>query len=154
VERCAYPDANGVYPRHFESGAVLVQTSANPLTYERRHTDGSTEVFATPDGAVAGTRRVFLSSLVDPNGQALTFTWDAQLRLVAVTDALGQVTTLQYGDGVPLKVTGVTDPFGRIAQLTYDADGHLATVTDVITLRSSFTYGTADSSPRCRPRTD
>jgi RHS repeat-associated protein len=87
---------------------------------------------------------VFLSSIVDPNGQTLTFTWDAQLRLVAVTDALGQVTTLQYGDGDVLKVTRVTDPFGRTAQLTYDADGHLASVTDVINLRSSFTYGNAD----------
>lgn len=63
-----------------------------------------------------------------------------QLRLAAITDAIGQVTTLQYADPDPLKITSVTAPFGRIAQLTYDSAGHLASVTDVINLRSSFTY--------------
>jgi hypothetical protein len=45
----------------------------------------------------------------------LTFTWDASLRLVAATDALGQVTTISYEHTDPLKITKVTDPFGRFA---------------------------------------
>lgn len=40
-----------------------------------------------------GTGRVFLTAMVDPYGQRLAFTWDGQVRLVAVTDALGQVTS-------------------------------------------------------------
>lgn len=59
------------------------------------------------------------------------------MRLVAVTDALGQVTTLEYLDGAdPLRLTKVTDPFGRIATVTYDADGRIETLTDVVAMTS------------------
>ena len=143
VERYAYP-TNGTYPRHYRSAAVLVQVSSSPLTFERRHPDGSKEIYARSDGGVAGMRRVFLTAIVDPHGQMLTFTWDAQLRLVALTDALGQVTTLQYQSGDPLKITSITDPFGRIARFTYESAGHLETVTDVIQLTSRFVYGNGD----------
>ena len=144
VERYAYADVNNVYPRHYRSAAVLAQVSANPVVYERRHADGSKEINGLSDGGVPGSRRVFLTSIVDPHGQALTFTWDAQLRLVALTDALGQVTTLQYEDADSLKVTSVTDPFGRIARFTYDANGRLESATDVINLTSRFVYGEAE----------
>ena len=144
VERFQYEDASGVFERHYRSAAVLVRTSSSPLTFERRHTDGSKEVYGLSDGGVVGSRRVFLTAIVDPYGQALTLTWDAQLRLVALTDALGQVTTVQYEDVDPLKITSVTDPFGRLARLTYDAAGHLASITDVINLSSSFVYDTQD----------
>jgi YD repeat-containing protein len=87
---------------------------------------------------------VLLTALRDPHGNALTFTWDASLRLVAATDALGQVTTLDYADTDPLKITKITDPFGRYAMFVYDAAGRLQSITDVIGLQSSFTYGTAD----------
>ena len=64
---------------------------------------------------------------------------------MALTDALGQVTTLEYLDGVdPLRVTRVTDPFARTALLTYDALGRLETVTDVAGMTSRFTYGVSD----------
>lgn len=142
VERFQYEDAGGVFERHYRSAAVLVRTSSSPLTFERRHTDGSKEVYGFSDGGVPGSRRVFLTAIVDPHGQTLTFTWDAQFRLAAATDALGQVTTLQYEDGDPLKITSVTDPCGRIARMTYDAAGHLSSITDVISLSSSFVYDT------------
>jgi RHS repeat-associated protein len=75
----------------------------------------------------------------------LTFTYDSSFRLVAVTDALGQVTTLDYLDPLdPLRLTKVTDPFARYATLTYDAGGRLASITDVVGLTSSFVYSTAD----------
>src|SRR5262249_3947425 len=68
-------------------------------------------------------------------------TYDAQLRLVAVTDAVGQVTTLAYDlPQDPWKITKITDPFGRVATLHYDDSGRLQRITDVINLWSSFTY--------------
>jgi YD repeat-containing protein len=73
---------------------------------------------------------------IDPQGNALTFTWDGQMRLVAVTDAIGQVTTLSYD--LPREVT---DPFGRSASFTYDPWGRLLTSTDVLGITSSMTYG-------------
>lgn len=134
-------DANGVYPAFWRSRAVLVKVAESPVRYERRLPDGSVEVFTQTDGAPSGQRRVFLTSVVDPQGQALQLTYDAQVRLVALTDALGQVTTVAYEHPTdPLKITKVTDPFGRFATFTYTPAGQLASITDVLGLTSSFTY--------------
>jgi RHS repeat-associated protein len=124
--------------------AVIKRTSSSPIRYERQLPDGSVEVFAQPDGALAFPRKIFLTELRDLHGNALTFTWDGSLRLIAATDALGQVTTLDYTDADPLKITKVTDPFGRFATFSYDGGGRLLQITDVIGIQSSFSYGTAD----------
>lgn len=138
-------DANGVYPAFWRSRAVLVKVSESPVRFERRLPDGSVEVFTQADGAPSGQRRVFLTSVVDPQGQTLQLTYDAQVRLVALTDALGQVTTVAYEHPTdPLKITKVTDPFGRFATFTYTPAGQLASITDVLGLTSSFTYERAD----------
>ena len=46
---------------------------------------------AIRDTAPPGQRRVFLTEVRDAQGSAVTLTYDAQYRLVALTDALGQV---------------------------------------------------------------
>ena len=75
----------------------------------------------------------------------MELTYDSSFRLVSITDAIGQVTTLDYLDsGHPLAITKVTDPFGRFATMTYDALGRLATITDVVGMTSSFAYGDGD----------
>lgn len=90
------------------------------------------------DGMVGVTRRVFLTEWRDSKGNALTFTYDAQLRLVAVSGPVGQVTTLDYALPQDIwRVTSVTDPFGRTAAFAYDQAGRLASSTDVIGMRSS-----------------
>lgn len=72
-------------------------------------------------------------------------TYDASLRPVAVTDPIGQVTTLAYELAAEsTKITKVTEPYGRFATLTYNAAGELASITDVIGMTSSFLYGPAD----------
>jgi RHS repeat-associated protein len=125
------------------SRAVVRRVSSTPIVYERELPDGSKDVYAQSDGAV-GTRRVFLTQKFDPQGNALTLTYDAQLRLVAITDAIGQVTTLAYEHPDPLKITRVTDPFGRSARFEYGPDGYLERITDVIGLVSEFEYGESD----------
>ena len=50
------PDANGVYPLVWSSRAQLVRVSTDPIRYERRQSDGTTEVYALSDGAPAGQR--------------------------------------------------------------------------------------------------
>jgi RHS repeat-associated protein len=92
-------------------------------SYEMTFPDGSTQVFAQSDGSVGSGRKVYLTQIADPAGNALTFTYDQALRVVAVTDAIGQVTTVTYGDGTiaPTNtLTRVTDPFGRSAIFDYD----------------------------------
>jgi RHS repeat-associated protein len=126
------------------SQAELVLTSFvryQSAVYERRLPDGSKEIFAQPDGVTKGNRRVFLTQVVDPAGNSVKLTYDSRLRVVALTDAIGQVTTISYElPDDPLKITKVTDPFGRSAVFSYDAQGRLSRITDVIGLTSEFTY--------------
>jgi RHS repeat-associated protein len=143
---------------------LLTRTGTN--SYEMVWPDGSKKVFAQPDGSVGSTRRVYLSQIVDSAGNALSLTYQnynngfgPDLRLVAVTDALGQVTTLSYDLAAdPTKITKVTDPFGRFATLSYlsvkigtvvsgsppvshDVFGYaVGSITDVIGLTSQVTY--------------
>jgi YD repeat-containing protein len=81
---------------NLDTRAAVVLISSSPIKYERQLADGSVEVFAQPDGATTSPRRVFMTESKDPAGNKLTFSYDAQLRLVSVTDAINQVTTLSY----------------------------------------------------------
>jgi RHS repeat-associated protein len=96
---------------------------SGPASYELLSPDGSKMIFNQSDSSIGTSRRVYLNQILDPFGNALTLTYDANLRLVAVTDAIGQVTTLTYGDGINLPehlLTRVTDPFARTATFEYE----------------------------------
>jgi RHS repeat-associated protein len=142
-----YNAGTQTYGIHYRSRAVLARTSST--AYERRLPDGSVEVFAQSDGSTVYPRRVFLTAIRDGQGNQVSFgyTYDVPtgaLRLSSATDAIGQVTTFQYGGSDPLKITRVTDPFGRYASFEYDPTGRLTRITDVIAITSEFTYGTND----------
>jgi len=131
------------YAPQLDSRTLLVRTSTN--TYERRLPDGSKQVFGVSDGAAAFPRKVFLTQVVDAAGNAVSYTFDSNMRMVAVTDALGQVTTLSYGstnstNALFYKITQVTDPFWRHASFAYNSSGQLTNITDIIGINSSFTY--------------
>lgn len=139
------PDFTADFGLHWRSRARLVRTSLAPIRYERRLPDGSVEVFELSDGAPVRQRRVFLTRVIDPQGQQVELTYDSSFRLVALADATGQVTTVHYESAAdPLRVTKVTDPYGRFATFTYDEAGHLVAITDVIGMTSSFAYGSGD----------
>jgi RHS repeat-associated protein len=137
-----YDSSTQSYALELVSNTTLVITS--PTSYECRFPDGSKEVFAQPNNINGRGRQVFLSQIVDAQGNALTFKYDGKYRLVAVTDAIGQVTTLTYGlKADPLKITKVTDPFGRSATLTYasvNGTFMLTSTTDVMGITSSYEY--------------
>ncbi len=138
----SYDAPTQTFAAHWRTKAPLVRTSSSPIRYERRLTDGSVEVFAQADGATTYPRRIFMTEWKDPQGNKLEFTYDSSLRMVAITDTIGQVTTLAYElASDPLKITKVTDPFGRYATFRYNNAGHLESITDVIGLTSSFRYG-------------
>jgi RHS repeat-associated protein len=121
-----------------QSHATLVRTGAT--SYERRLPDGSKQVFGLSDGATSYPRRIFMTQMVDPAGNAVGIGYDATFRVTTVTDALGQVTNLAYNlAGDPLKITQVTDPFGRFATFEY-TNGQLTKITDEIGIQSQFTY--------------
>lgn len=126
------------YGTQLRSRSVLVRLSTT--SYERRMPDGSKQVFSQPDGATTFPRKIFMTQVVDPMGNAVVLTYDSSLRLTAITDAIGQVTTLSYQDATkPLRLTKVTDPFGRFATFQYSGGGTIQKITDVIGLESQFT---------------
>lgn len=117
----------------------LVRTS--PTSYEMNMDNGSKLIFSQSDGSTGTSRRVFLKQFVDPQGNTVTLTYDANLRVVAVADAIGQVSTLEYTHPTDIyRITKVTDPFGRFATFEYDTSMRLKKITDVIGLTSEFTY--------------
>ena len=132
------------YAIHYRWRAKLVRTSSSPIVYQRQLPDGSIEEFGQPDGALTFPRKVLLTRLIDPQGNTLSLTYDSSLRVVAATDALGQVTTVSYElPSDALKVTKVSDPFGRFATFEYDTSGRLIRITDVIGIQSQFDYDAA-----------
>jgi YD repeat-containing protein len=133
------------YVPHFETYARLVQESHAVPLYTRTLPDGSVEVFRQADGAVTAPRKIFLTERRDPQGNTMTFEYDASLRLTHVVDALGQDTELFYElAGDSYKITKVEDPFGRSATFDYNASGQLERITDVMGMESSFEYGPGD----------
>jgi RHS repeat-associated protein len=135
-----YSTTTKAFTSETSTGAILVQTSASPITYTRTFPDGHQEIYSQSNGATSYPRIVFISKMIDPAGNALTFNYDSQLRLTSFTDATGRDTTFSYQAANPLLVTSITDPFGRSAQLSYDSSGRLSQIQDVLGLKSQFTY--------------
>ena len=137
----SYQSKTGRFAAQTNDGSILVLASQSPVTYRRQLADGSVEIYAQSDSSPNYPRNIFLSQIVDPQGNALTLGYDNQQRLISLTDATGRQTTFSYGVvGRPLLVTNITDPFGRSATLAYDANGRLISITDILGLTSSFTY--------------
>jgi RHS repeat-associated protein len=144
AEIFAFNSSSQTFTPDSQSHATLVKTGA--ASYERRMPDGSKQVFSLSNGATSYPRRVFMTQMVDPAGNAVSIGYDASFRVTTITDALGQVTTLAYElVGDPLKITKVTDPFGRFATFEY-TNGELTRITDEIGIQSQFTYTTGTDS--------
>jgi len=136
-----YSSITGRFASDEDDGSVLMRASGSPVTYRRQMDDGSVEVFAQSDGAASYPRKVFLSQVIDQQGNTVTLNYDGEMRLTSLTDAAGRQTILTYGLAAqPLLVTRITDPFGRYASFGYDASARLASITDTIGITSSFTY--------------
>jgi len=124
------------------SQATLTRTvnSSNKSTgFTLTFPDGTFQEYNQPLGSGG---QFFMTAVGDAAGNTVILTYDSQMRIVAITDAIGQVTTLTYGlSASPLLVTRITDPFGRSASFTYNSSGQLASITDVLGITSSYTYG-------------
>jgi YD repeat-containing protein len=145
----------GYYGPQVQGQTVLyvMQSSAHSgqLRYENHMPDGSMEVF---DSVADSSGNIYLSQIVDPQGNAITFGYDttqnpvgtgpSYLRLISITDAINQTTNIYYDLSDTLKITRVTDPFGRTATFNYTVIGgayQLTSITDIMGMTSSYTYG-------------
>ena len=141
-----YSAATGAFAPEPRTRAVLVRIPATgPVTaYELRMPDGGKQVFARLDTATTAPRRVFLTQIVDPAGNALTLHYDDRLRLRWLGDAAGRTTRFAYtAPDDALRVTRITDPFGRSSTLHYLPGGELASSTDTTGATSSFSHDAA-----------
>lgn len=144
---------------------LLTRTSTNPIRYQLLSGDGSKMIFGQSDGSSGSSRNIFLTQEIDPQGNALTFTYDGNLCLVSVQDAIGQVTSLTYGlastnigtpqnpiivQGDPYKLTSVTDPFGRTATLNYEPQPVLISQVysnnQLVSSVTNYTWGLASDT--------
>src|SRR5690606_8730388 len=110
----AYSSATGKYARDAKSGAILSKLTAN--TYVKTYPDGSAEYYEHYIGTTGPSRRVFLSRVVDPQGNEVVLGYDPSLptRLAEIVDATGLQTAFSYDyPGEQYLVTAVEDPFGR-----------------------------------------
>ncbi len=164
VPYAGYNGTTGQFTQEEQTGSILTRSPATGtlVNYTLTAVDGSKLVYARPDGALSGIRNVFLTSIVDAQGNALTLNYasvatDAEPDggtacpaggcqvLTSITDATNGVTTFTYGFAAnPLLITQITDPFGRSATLAYDGQGRLQTSTDTLGIAS--TYGYDDST--------
>jgi RHS repeat-associated protein len=132
------------FASQLKSQAVLSRTSST--SYQMLFRNGSKYIFALPETVSATSRRVFLTQMIDAQGNSIQITYDGSFRVVAITDAIGQITTLSYQNpSDSLKITKATDPFGRFATFQYDSSNRLAQITDCIGLVSQFTYDAGDN---------
>jgi len=148
-----YERGGGVETFYYNSGTSSwypsqmtqeVLSQVNSTTWQRALPSGEIETYGQPDGS----GRFFLTQITDPQGNALTLSYDSNFRLSYMTDALGQVTNITYESNTTTnlpafyQIAKVTDPFGRYAQFAYNASGQLQSITDIIGITSQFTYAT------------
>ncbi|MBZ5532401.1 MAG: peptidase C39, bacteriocin processing [Acidobacteriia bacterium] len=143
----SYNRTTGTWPAETTDNSQLWRTPVLGVAtnYEHRLPDGSKENFTLSDGATTWPRKLFLTSVTDAQGNVTTLNYDGTFRLTSVVDAMGRSTTFTYGlAGFPLLVTQITDPFGRTTQLTYDTSQRLASITDPAGITSTFTYSATE----------
>ena len=127
-----------------QSGATLtlvVNPSNGMHSYARALPDGSRQLF----DLLGNDYRYYMTKWIDPTGNTILFNY-LNFRLNSVTDALGQVTTIEHRSDNPQNVPDyylikkITDPFGRYAMFDYNSDGRLWRIHDAIGIVSEFHY--------------
>jgi RHS repeat-associated protein len=116
-------------------------------SYQRKWPDGTVENFTLSDGT-----NTYLTSVVDPQGNAATISYDANYRITGVSDACGNAaTTFSYvsntvGNVGFYKVASITDGFSRSASFAYDSTTtKLISITDAAGNVSQFFYDTSST---------
>lgn len=97
--------------------------------FQRRHKDGLVEAF---------NAKGKLISITDPNGNQMTFGYDANDLLTIINSTSGQVTNLTYNTGN--RIVSITDHIERVTIYEYDVLGNLVSVTNPAGYETTYTY--------------
>ncbi|HEY9754985.1 MAG TPA: RHS repeat-associated core domain-containing protein [Oculatellaceae cyanobacterium] len=115
-------------------------------SWQRVMPDGSAENFTLSDGT-----NTYMTSVADPQGNAVSISYDGNYRVTGITDACGNASAVTYVSNVPgnagfYKIAGITDAFGRSASFSYDTTTTFLTgITDAAGNQSKFSYDTSSS---------
>jgi RHS repeat-associated protein len=143
----SYSTATGTYLSKYQSRPKLeyIAPASGGPGYRLLYANGRELIYKQPNSATP--TRYYLSSIRDPRGNALTFGYDATLRLTTLTDAVGQITTFSYTPAADdlvqsdvKKIRAIIDPFGRTASFRYTATGLLHKIIDPVGIVSEFRY--------------
>lgn len=127
-----------------KTASVLHRLSPN--TYKKVYADGRQEYYEQYIGTTGPERKVFLTRVVDPQGNEVAIEYDSSWpeRIHQIVDATGLPTVFHYAyTGEPYLVTSIEDPYGREATFTYVSVGgvvRLQSIQDTIGIVSSFGY--------------
>lgn len=139
-----YVLSGGVYKRDRLTQALLVNMGGG--VYQRQMPDGSIQEYSLSDGA--SPAKIFMTKIIDPQGNETLIQFDADFRITTITDPIGDVSTLTYvsntfGNSGFYNVSQISDPFSRTCSFTYDSSNtNLVMTTDVIGLQSKMIYDT------------
>lgn len=154
---------------NYLGGRVIYEFNADPNVSDPNYRDGSyVEVVTNGSSVVIGGRvhrsdgrvmeyfqgysstRFLLTSMIDPDGKALTFSYDGYGRMSQITAATGETTSFIYGDldgdsnvANDRRVTQVNAPGSRIATFNYNfiySQWRLTNITDTVGIPSYFSY--------------
>ena len=135
------------YKRQSKTASVLYRLSSN--TYKKVYPDGRQEYYEQYIGTTGTQRKVFLTRVVDPQGNEVAIEYDATYpaRIDQIVDATGLPTVFHYDyPGEPYLVTSIEDPYGREATFTYTTVAgllRLQSIEDAYGIVSSFGYDVA-----------
>lgn len=112
---------------------VATLTQNGTSTWTLAFQNGAQKIFSYTSGS--------LTSIKDPNGNTTTLTYDANNRVVTVTDPASRTLTFAYGNSsYPNQVTSVSSSVGISYSYSYDTQGRLSQVTKPDLTTVSFTY--------------
>lgn len=97
--------------------------------FQRRHKYGLVESF---------NAKGKLISITDPNGNQMTFGYDANDLLTSINSTSGQVTNLTYN--TENRIVSITDPVERVTTYEYGVLGNLVSATNPAGYKTTYTY--------------
>lgn len=141
-----------VFAPDFLSLAQLIQTG--PTSFERHLMDGTVEIYDQPDSA--SNPHIFMSQVIDPQGNSVFLNYDENFRITDITDAHNGTTTINYLSDDPIQtfdfflIKNITDPFNRSCQFDYgppiegaNTARRLIGIIDAAQNKSSFRWDNA-----------
>ncbi len=143
-----YDAASGKYLNN-DGGGAQDRLSYAAATRVWTWTDGSSQLVEKYDGANGGR----ITQTLDPDGNGLTYTYNAAGLITQVADASGEITYLDYtgtnltqlrtvksGGATLTRVRYAYDASNRLSQVTVDLSPEDNAVTDGNTYVTSYTY--------------